>query len=78
MARRNKTREQALKDIRAEVVAMERINDIVIEKAWTEDKPGNTRYCHRPLRRGEGYVKGLRRIADGVVYEMADIVRISE
>lgn len=54
----------------------ERSADMVIERQWSvTGKKSAMVLTTRPLRADESYVHGLRRIANGFVYEMVDIVR---
>lgn len=49
--------------------------DTVIERRWKINGSGIDTLTVRNMRRGEPYNKGMRRIENGYIYEMADIVR---
>lgn len=50
--------------------------DTVIERKWRLSEEKNAILTARPLRPGEDFVRGIRRIANGYVYET--VVRIKK
>ncbi len=69
-------KEITLKELKEKILKRKnRTCDTVIERKWHLSEEKNAILTARPLRPGEDFVRGMRRVNNGYVYEAVDRIK---